>query len=64
MDKYLTTDEVAKTLGVSVPTLKRWRRIGYGCPHVKAGHKVLYKVSDLTSWLDSTKRQSIGEVQP
>ena len=45
-EKYLTSDETAKMLGVSTNTLWRWNKIGY-LHHVKVGRKSLYLLSEV-----------------
>ena len=45
-EKYLTTNEVSKRLGVDDSTLWRWNKIGY-LKKIKLGNKVFYKESDI-----------------
>jgi len=46
----------AEFLGIASPTLEKDRRTGHlGVPYVKAGRRVLYKLSDLNAWLDANK---------
>lgn len=46
----------AEFLGIATPTLEKDRRTGHlGVPYVKAGRRVLYKLSDLNAWLDENK---------
>ena len=50
MTELLNAVEAAKRLRVSCSTLYRWtsrRKI----PHVKAGGRVLFRLSDLEQWL-------------
>jgi len=49
-EKYLTSDETAKMLGVSTNTLWRWNKIGY-LRHVKVGRKSLYLLSEVEKLL-------------
>ena len=49
---YRTTDpalEIIATTG----TMAQWRHRGYGPPYVRFGNRVLYRGSDLNSWLDA-----------
>jgi len=53
----VSTSTAAKLLGVAPPTLDKDRRIGHlGIPHIKAGRRVLYVLSDLQEWLNAHKR--------
>ena len=45
-ETYLTTDEVAKMLGVSKSMLWRWNKNGY-LKHTKCGRRPFYKKSDI-----------------
>ena len=53
--------EVAELLGVSVLTLKRWRRIGKGPCFVKIGRRAAYQISDIKDWIASTRCASTAE---
>jgi len=44
---------VARLLGVSVNTVRRWRHLGRGPKHVKIGTAVRYKLEDVLAWLES-----------
>lgn len=56
-NKYFTTGELAKILGVSKATLERNRWQGIGIPFVKFGRRtVRYRDVDVKTWLDSTTR--------
>lgn len=43
----------ARALGVTVDTLKAWRRKGVGPPFVRFGNRIRYRATDLDTWLDS-----------
>jgi len=50
-NRTLTTPEAAEWLGLSTPTLARWRGQRVGPPYIKLGPKsVRYRISDLDSW--------------
>jgi hypothetical protein len=52
--KYISADLAAKLLHVKPSTLQVWRCTGkYNLPYIKSGGRVLYKESDLISWLES-----------
>jgi excisionase family DNA binding protein len=49
--ELLTEEETAALLRCSVPTLRRWRRLGTGPAFIKSGRKVLYRRTTLDAWL-------------
>lgn len=49
--ELLTEAEAAEMLRSSVPTLRRWRRLGTGPAAIKSGRKVLYRRVTLDRWL-------------
>jgi excisionase family DNA binding protein len=49
--ELLTEQETAALLRCSVPTLRRWRRLGTGPAFIKSGRKVLYRRTTLDAWL-------------
>jgi excisionase family DNA binding protein len=49
--ELLTEAEAAEMLRSSVPTLRRWRRLGTGPASIKSGRKVLYRREALDRWL-------------
>lgn len=55
----LTTKEAAEYLGISPRTLEKWRSIralGKGPSWHELGSKVIYRVDDLDSYLQSVKQ--------
>jgi len=53
MKMYLTTEQVAKLLNISMPTIYRWvkeRKI----PHVRRGHRILFIENQINEWLNVT----------
>lgn len=53
----LTRAEAAAYLGVNSQTLANWAHTGkVEIPHHKVGRKVIYMMSDLDSYLASTRR--------
>lgn len=61
--EYSTTAEVAAQLRRSPETVRYWRHIGYGPPSFKVGRRVLYRKSDVQTWLDDEyARQNAGGV--
>lgn len=60
--EYLTEKQVASLLGVSLPTLRRWRAAGSSyLPFSKIGRLVRYLRSDVESYAASTKRKSTSD---
>jgi hypothetical protein len=43
---------------VSLRTLRRWRQEGSGPAYVKVGRKVMYRPSDVQTWLDELRIES------
>ncbi len=58
---YLTTKETAKYVRCSPRTLEAYRLDGTGPKFVKAGRKVLYRISDLEAWMASRTFLSTSE---
>lgn len=50
-ERYLTTNETAKRLGVDTSTLWRWDKTGY-LKKIKRGSKVFYKESDVNTLVE------------
>lgn len=50
--QFLTTEEVSQRYGgkISVRTLQNWRNLQQGPKFMKAGGKVLYRISDIDEW--------------
>lgn len=60
--QYLKTIEAAQYLNCSKSYLEKSRVTGIpGIPYRKLGRKVLYKISDLNSFLENQKRVSTSE---
>lgn len=51
--RYLSADEVAHLLRVSMRTLRRWRTLRVGPPGVKVGRSYIYQASGVMGWLRS-----------
>ena len=49
---YLTDEELAEQLNVSVRTLRRWREQHKGPPCIKTGQQVLYSQAGVKRWLE------------
>jgi predicted site-specific integrase-resolvase len=44
--------EAARTIGLSVQTLRNWRHLGKGPAYVKLGRSVRYRIDDLMDFID------------
>src|SRR5262245_51359160 len=53
-DSLLDERQVARMIGMSVGSLRRWRLLGQGPPFLRVGRRgVRYKPEHLALWLDS-----------
>jgi len=55
----LSKKEAAGVIGVVPRTLSRWHNERIGPPRIKLGHKVLYDLESLVSWLKSQESSAI-----
>jgi predicted DNA-binding transcriptional regulator AlpA len=60
--RFVRTPEAARLLDLSPRTLEKHRCDGTGPIYHKLGGRVVYAVSDLHAWIDSSARQSTSEV--
>ena len=60
---FLTQAEAAKVLPLSGRTLERHRVAGTGPKFVKAGHRVLYRCTDMEAWAAERTFASTAEAQ-
>ncbi|WP_111638173.1 helix-turn-helix domain-containing protein [Marinomonas shanghaiensis] len=61
-DRLLSRNEAAEFLGVRHQTLSAWACNGrYGLRFVKIGRRVMYRISDLESFLDRRTITHTGE---
>lgn len=59
--RKLSVAEAAEHLGVSKSLLNKQRLSGGGPVYMKIGRRVLYDLTDLESWVLSTKRRHTSE---
>lgn len=52
MPELLTLEDLSNAIGAPVSTLRHWRLTGYGPQSAKIGRRVLYRRSDVESWLE------------
>ena len=56
LSEKLTTVEAAREIGVSVATLKRWRKQGSGPPYLRLGPRIIrYRLVDIELWQQKNK---------
>jgi excisionase family DNA binding protein len=48
--RHLTTEELAERLGVSVTTVRTWRRDGLGPPYIRVGSVIRYRETEVDKW--------------
>lgn len=53
MPEFLTLEDLAGVLHAPVGTLRHWRQTGYGPRSAKIGRRVLYRRSDVETWLEA-----------
>lgn len=51
----MTATELAARLGVSVETVRWWRKQGTGPRAIKVGRRVFYSNHDVRQWLDQRR---------
>ena len=51
--KHVRIDGAAEYLGVSVPFLRKQKRLGIGPAYSKLGDLLIYRVEDLDRWVES-----------
>lgn len=52
----MNTNDAAEYLGVSVPTLKRWRGEGKGPGYLRFGERIIkYRQTDLDRWIIASR---------
>ncbi len=61
MKNLLTTDEVARQLGVSPTTLRMWRYQGVGPRYIKLEKIVRYAAEDLEAYMEKRTYRSTSE---
>ena len=54
--EFLTRDEAADYLGVSVPTMARWASRNLGPSFYKVGRRTKYRPQDLDVFIESRRR--------
>lgn len=60
----LRPTQLASYLGISLPTLARWRLEGAGPSFLKIGSRVAYRREAVDQWLAKRERSSTSERSP
>ena len=55
--EYMSRHELARELKRHPRTINRWHVQRKGPPYIKIGNAILYKRSDVTTWLESQRVQ-------
>ena len=53
VEQLLNERDVARSIGLSVASVRRWRLRNEGPPYVKLSGSVRYRPADFKAWLDS-----------
>jgi len=61
---FLTTEQAARYVGLTRPTLEKMRQHGAGPRYRKHGRYVRYHVDDLIAWSDARSRIVTHAVRP
>ena len=59
--RYLRTPEAARFVGLSIRTLEKHRIYGTGPRYSKLGGRVVYRVDELQTWVDSGAKASTSD---
>jgi hypothetical protein len=60
LEGWLSREQVAAELGISVDTLARWRTRRIGPPCVRLGRKILYRDQAFRDWLLASERKLVA----
>jgi len=55
LDVYLTPEQAANLLGVSLDTMNGWRSKGKGPPYIKAEGTIRYTRQDIETYMQENK---------
>ena len=61
LPRYLRTPEAARIVGLSIRTLEKHRIYGTGPRYLKLGGRVVYKLEDLQTWVESGAKASTSD---
>ncbi len=58
MVKFINEFQLSEMIGIKAPTLRKWRWEGKGPKFVKFGHRVMYNMKDVESYIEAQTRRS------
>jgi excisionase family DNA binding protein len=58
MKAYMTIEEVARLLRVSIPTVRWLRQEGRFAPAIKIGRRLVWDEADVLAWIESNHESS------
>lgn len=58
---YITAEQLAAALGVSVRTIQRWEAQRVGPPRVVIGQMVLFNVASIRKWLAANESEPVAK---
>ena len=61
MTSFLTREQAAKYLGVSVPSLARWASHGSGPAYYKLGRLARYRKDDLDAFIETRREANLSD---
>jgi predicted DNA-binding transcriptional regulator AlpA len=59
--EYIDTNALADRIGIAASTLAKLRLTGTGPVYRRVNRRVIYRWSDVETWLDGCARQSTGD---
>lgn len=59
-DRLLTIAEAAALMRAPVATLRYWRHLGTGPHSFRVGRRVMYRHSDLLTWIEKQATAAVG----
>lgn len=62
MSKFLNEIQLSELIQIKPSTLRKWRWEGKGPKFIKIGHRVMYSMLDITSYIDAQRRRSTADM--
>ncbi len=53
LERLFTEKDIARIIGLSLASIRRWRLLGQGPKFLKLNSAVRYRPEDLSAWLES-----------
>jgi excisionase family DNA binding protein len=60
-EPYVSEKQLAKHLGVTPRTIKRWRAIGHAIPGYRVGRSMRYRLSEVDAWVKAQAGKEAGK---